>query len=89
MPPLQVRLHLLTAKNYVKSKMIGEHDDSAHKLARHPGQVHVFYSSGEDGAVRRYDIRQKGAGSEALLTVFSHMKSRVRASACMGAAFMK
>ena len=83
-------MHMLSTMGRVKTKNIGTHAASAHKLARHPAHVHCFYSSGEDGVVRHYDIRKKRAGSEALMTVYSVVPSRVRAppledprSACM------
>jgi hypothetical protein len=80
----QVRMHLLSSMGRVKSKNIGVHAASAHKLAVHPTQVHCFYSSGEDGVVRHYDIRQKRAGSQALLSVFSAVPSRVRTPLAAG-----
>ena len=77
--PTQVRMHLLSSMGRVKSRRIGRHAQSAHKIAKHPTQPHVFFSSGEDGDVRRYDIRERNAGSEKVLTVYSATKRRVRA----------
>lgn len=81
-------MHLLSSMGRVKSRRIGRHADrSAHKLAKHPAAPHVFYSSGEDGDVRRYDIRERNAGSEKILTVFSATRRRVRppTSSCSSA----
>jgi hypothetical protein len=72
-------MHMISSMGRVKTRNIGRHGASAHKLALHPTQVHVFYSSGEDGAIKRYDVRQKGAGAETLLVVYSCVPSRVRA----------
>ena len=75
---MQVRLHLLSTSGRVTSKKIGQHEGRAHKLAVDPSQIHCFYSSGEDAVVRHYDVRQRRAGCEKLLTVFSTVTRRVR-----------
>eukprot|EP00892_Ulva_mutabilis_P007316 jgi/Ulvmu1/4957/UM207_0001.1 len=72
----QVRLHLLSNSGRVTSKKVGQHEGRAHKLALDPSQIHCFYSSGEDAVVRHYDVRQRRAGCEKLLTVFSTVTRR-------------
>ena len=76
---------MLSSMGRVKSKVLARHGSSAHKLALHPEHCHVFYSSGEDCTVRRYDIRRKNAGAETLLTVHSCVPSRVRTWFCVTA----
>ena len=75
---MQVRLHTLSTYGRAKTKTIGEHGASAHKLAIDPSNTHCFYSCGEDGAIRHYDIRQKRAGSMHLMSVYSKERARVR-----------
>jgi hypothetical protein len=71
-------MHLLSSSGSVTTSKIGRHTRRAHKLALDPQQVHCFYSSAEDADVRHYDIRQKRAGSQKLLKVYSNVVTRVR-----------
>jgi WD40 repeat protein len=75
---VQVRLHHISNMGRVHTKRIGRHQSAAHKLAKHPTEPHCFYSSAEDGDVRRYDIRERNAASEKLLSVYSIVRPRVR-----------
>lgn len=36
----------------VDTKLLGQHEGRAHKLAIEPGSPHIFYSCGEDGLVQ-------------------------------------
>ncbi|XP_072962966.1 uncharacterized protein [Typha angustifolia] len=45
----------------VETKLLGQHDGRAHKLAIEPGSPHIFYSCGEDGLVQHFDLRTGGA----------------------------
>lgn len=45
----------------------GQHHGRAHKLALEPGSPHCFLSSGEDGVVRHFDLREPSYGNRKLL----------------------
>ena len=53
----------------VETRKLAKHQGRAHKLALQPGSAHCFYSCGEDGEVRHYDLRQPAAGNRRLLVV--------------------
>lgn len=56
------------------------HQGRAHKLALEPGSAHCFYSCGEDGVVRHFDLREPQYGNRKLLTLeagYRHWQRRV------------
>ncbi|KAL6963663.1 hypothetical protein U1Q18_034670 [Sarracenia purpurea var. burkii] len=57
----QVRQAQILEHGKVETKLLGKHDDPAHKLAIEPGSPHVFYSCGEDGLVQHFDLRTGAA----------------------------
>lgn len=55
------------ADGAVETRKLASHQGRAHKLALDPGQGASFYSCGEDGAVRHFDLREPGVASRKLL----------------------
>lgn len=53
----------------VETRKLAKHQGRAHKLALEPGSAHCFYSCGEDGEVRHFDLREPAAGNRRLLVV--------------------
>ncbi|CAL9115342.1 unnamed protein product [Musa textilis] len=57
----EVRLAQLCEGGQVAVKLLAEHDGAVHKVAIEPGSPHVFFSCGEDGLVRHFDLRSKSS----------------------------
>lgn len=51
----------------VHSKKLARHQGRAHKLALEPGCVQSFYSCGEDGEVKHFDLREPEAQTRRML----------------------
>lgn len=43
----------------VSTKNLAKHRNRAHKMAIEPGSPRIFYSCGEDGVVRHFDLREE------------------------------
>ncbi|KAI3706766.1 hypothetical protein L6452_24722 [Arctium lappa] len=57
----QVRLGQVAENGHVETKKLGKHHGRVHKLAVEPGSPHIFYSCGEDGLVRHFDLRSNSS----------------------------
>ncbi|XP_047307937.1 DDB1- and CUL4-associated factor 8 [Impatiens glandulifera] len=53
----QVRLGEMLENGEVETKRLGKHQKRVHSLAVEPGSPHIFYSCGEDGVVKHFDLR--------------------------------
>ncbi|KAI5077907.1 hypothetical protein GOP47_0007731 [Adiantum capillus-veneris] len=53
----QVRHAQFKEDGMVETKKLAKHQGRAHKLAIEPGSPRLFYSCGEDGVVRHFDLR--------------------------------
>jgi len=53
----QVRYGQVLEGGQVETKKLAKHRGRAHKLAVEPGSSRIFYSCGEDGVVRQFDLR--------------------------------
>lgn len=53
----QVRYAQISEDGRAETKKLAKHQGRAHKLAIEPGSPRLFYSCGEDGAVRHFDLR--------------------------------
>jgi len=64
----QVRVGTLSeSRTSATTVKAGQHHGRAHKLALEPGSPHCFLSSGEDGVVRHFDLREPSYGNRKLL----------------------
>eukprot|EP00873_Tetraselmis_striata_P017429 jgi/Tetstr1/437693/TSEL_026348.t2 len=64
----QVRVGTLSeSRTSATTVKAGQHHGRAHKLALEPGSSHCFLSSGEDGVVRHFDLREPSYGNRKLL----------------------
>eukprot|EP00249_Psilotum_nudum_P011927 c23470_g1_i1 orf=149-1600(+) len=54
----QVRLAEFLDNGDVATKQLAQHKGRAHKLAIDPGSSRIFLSSGDDGAIRHFDLRE-------------------------------
>ncbi|KAH7677817.1 WD40 repeat protein [Dioscorea alata] len=52
-----VKLHEIADDSLVTTRVLGRHVGSVPQLAIEPGSPHIFYSCGEDGFVKRFDLR--------------------------------
>ncbi|KAD5508472.1 hypothetical protein R6Q59_030922 [Mikania micrantha] len=57
----QVRLGKVGESGNVQTKKLGQHHGRVHKLAVEPGSPHIFYSCGEDGFVKHFDLRSNSS----------------------------
>nr|CAD1835180.1 unnamed protein product [Ananas comosus var. bracteatus] len=57
----EVRYAKILESGNVDTKLLGQHEGRAHKLAIEPGSPHIFYSCGEDGLVQHFDLRTESA----------------------------
>jgi WD repeat-containing protein 42A len=58
----EVRVGYITegsSSNNIETSCLAEHSGRAHKLAIEPGNSFVFFSCGEDGIVRQFDLRDQ------------------------------
>lgn len=69
----------LQSNGKVETRKLGSHQGRAHKLALDAGHSGTFYSCGEDGAVRHFDLRERGAASRTLLLCRASRHGQVRA----------
>lgn len=53
----QVRHAQISEDGRAETKKLAKHQGRAHKLAIEPGSPRLFYSCGEDGVVRHFDLR--------------------------------
>eukprot|EP00192_Tetraselmis_astigmatica_P006919 CAMPEP_0117666086 /NCGR_PEP_ID=MMETSP0804-20121206/10173_1 /TAXON_ID=1074897 /ORGANISM="Tetraselmis astigmatica, Strain CCMP880" /LENGTH=788 /DNA_ID=CAMNT_0005473577 /DNA_START=136 /DNA_END=2502 /DNA_ORIENTATION=+ len=60
-----------TSGRCVETYKVANHHGRAHKLALDPTAAQCFYSCGEDGAVRHFDLRENRYGNRKLLTVMA------------------
>ncbi|EFJ34971.1 hypothetical protein SELMODRAFT_81531 [Selaginella moellendorffii] len=54
----QVRHAVIPENGCVSTKKLAQHRGRAHKLAIEPGSPRTFFSCGEDGDVRQFDLRE-------------------------------
>lgn len=80
----------------METRKLAMHQGRAHKLALEAGHSAAFYSCGEDGAVRHFDLREPGAASRKLLLCRASRHGQVRAcrvhhssSRCLGTGFWR
>ncbi|XP_059639988.1 uncharacterized protein LOC132282354 [Cornus florida] len=59
----QVRHAQILEGGKVETKLLAKHQGRAHKMAIEPGSPHIFYTCGEDGLVKHFDLRT-GASTE-------------------------
>ncbi|OWM84157.1 hypothetical protein CDL15_Pgr028149 [Punica granatum] len=57
----EVRLGQVLEGGHVDTRCLGNHVGAVHKLDVEPGSPYIFYSCGEDGFVRRFDLRSNSA----------------------------
>ncbi|XP_031123351.1 DDB1- and CUL4-associated factor 8 [Ipomoea triloba] len=61
----QVRLGQVLENGEVDTKRLGKHQGRVHSLAVEPGSPYIFYSCGEDGFVKHYDLRNNPRSTSA------------------------
>ncbi|CAL9228675.1 unnamed protein product [Arabidopsis halleri] len=57
----QVRYSKILESGQVETCLLGKHQGPVHKLAVEPGSPFSFYTCGEDGAVKHFDLRTRVA----------------------------
>ncbi|ANM66919.1 Transducin/WD40 repeat-like superfamily protein [Arabidopsis thaliana] len=57
----QVRYSKILESGQVETSLLGKHQGPVHKLAVEPGSPFSFYTCGEDGAVKHFDLRTRVA----------------------------
>ncbi|EOA16603.1 hypothetical protein CARUB_v10004776mg [Capsella rubella] len=57
----QVRYSKILESGQVETSLLGEHQGPVHKLAVEPGSPFSFYTCGEDGVVKHFDLRTRVA----------------------------
>lgn len=55
----QVRFGTILENGTVRTKSLAKHGNRAHKMAIEPGSARNFFSCGEDGVVRHFDLREE------------------------------
>ncbi|KAG0588493.1 hypothetical protein KC19_2G246800 [Ceratodon purpureus] len=55
----QVRYGTMLENGTFSTKKLARHRGRAHKIALEPGSSRIFYSSGEDGVVQHFDLREE------------------------------
>ncbi|GAQ82529.1 hypothetical protein KFL_001140170 [Klebsormidium nitens] len=54
----EVRVGTISESGACETRRLGKHRYRAHKLAIEPGSPHMFLSTGEDGFVKHFDLRE-------------------------------
>ncbi|CAN8276783.1 unnamed protein product [Cochlearia groenlandica] len=57
----QVRYSKISESGQVETSLLGKHQGQVHRLAVEPGSPFSFYTCGEDGVVKHFDIRTRVA----------------------------
>uniref|UniRef100_A0A1D1Y1C5 DDB1-and CUL4-associated factor 8 n=1 Tax=Anthurium amnicola TaxID=1678845 RepID=A0A1D1Y1C5_9ARAE len=77
----QIRLGKISEDGRSNTKKLGTHRGRVHKLAIEPGSPHIFYSCGEDGFVRHFDLRSSTATKLFLCSSFTESKQPIQLNA--------
>eukprot|EP00250_Pteridium_aquilinum_P006185 c16154_g1_i1 orf=313-1746(+) len=77
----QVRHAQISEDGRAETKKLAKHQGRAHKLAIEPGSPRLFYSCGEDGVVRHFDLRSsKSTKLFTCATIVTGSKRRLQPS---------
>eukprot|EP00850_Spirogloea_muscicola_P003073 SM000012S25335 [mRNA] locus=s12:455999:459391:+ [translate_table: standard] len=63
---MQVRCAVLSDKGGAETRRLARHRGRAHKLALDPGSASTFFSTGEDGVIRHFDLRDPSESRKVL-----------------------